>query len=61
MNNAESISKDEIISLSSVFAGSALGFFAVYEATYLILEKLSSRTGLQDNSTFLIEFKRWNT
>jgi|LauGreDrversion4_2_1035121.scaffolds.fasta_scaffold51025_4 hypothetical protein len=57
MNNAEPLTEDEIITLSSVFVGSIFGFFIIYEITYWLYERYSRDESPE--SVCLLEYKRW--
>jgi len=58
MNNAESLSKDDIMTLTSVFVASILSFQIVYEVTYFYFERYSKKFE-NPESVCLIEYKRW--
>ena len=58
MNNAESLSKDDIMTLTSVFVASILFFQIVYEVTYFYFERYSKKFE-NPESVCLIEYKRW--
>lgn len=58
MNNEETLSKDELIKLTSVYVATILSFQVVYEITYFYYEKYSKKYE-NPESICLIEYKRW--
>ena len=60
MNNQETLTQDELISLAKVYAGSTISFFVLYEAIYYIYEKCSANRNLDPERVCLLEYKRWN-